>query len=363
MDNQTKESIIYRVVSSTHKMSVEGETYILLAPTPQQKLLANSLYSETIQKNRFQTCWMTEAQCLNMLIRNGLCGFDVDKNIKEIEKSIEDQKVKLFKSVLNAKQFAKERKTLNLVKKKYSKVLSVRHMYDHMTLKGYAEMVKRQYLIFVGLHYENGSRVWENSDEVDGLIVEQITHQLLDSSLTPEQVREIARTEPWRGLWGIKREQIFERSVFEMTEEQKSLILFSKMYDSAYEHPECPSDKIIKDDDVFDGWLIYQQREQEKSRKTKQLDGSLKQENEKLSKADEVFLVPRKDDSGNVVQKDLKEIHNMNNAEGKIIKAQRAAVVKKQGTAKDSQFLDRRVQIQQQRNQMFIQSAKGQKNG
>ena len=363
MDHQTKEAIIYRVVSSTHKMSIDEETYVLHAPTPEQKVLANQLYSDTIRKNRFQNCWMTEGQCLGLLIRNGLCGFEVDKNIKEIEKAIEDSKVRLFKSILNAKEHAKERKILELTKKRYMDVMHIRHIYDHLTLKGYAEMIKRQYLIYVGLHYENKVRVWNSMEEVDGLVLEQVTNIMLDETLTTSHIREIARTEPWRAFWGIKKEGVFGGSVFQMTDEQKSLILFSKMYESAYEHPECPGEEVIKDDDLFDGWLISQQREQEKDRKERQLDNKLKTQNDKLAKADEVFLVPRKDEDGKVVSQDLKEIHNMNNAEGKIIKAQRDAVVKKKGVAKDSEFLDRRVQIQQQRNQMFIKQAKGQKNG
>ena len=49
----------------------------------------------------------------------------------------------------------------------------------------------------------------------------------------------------------------------------KILCSFSRMYDSVYKNTECPSDDVIQDDDMLDGWFIQQTKEQEERQKEK----------------------------------------------------------------------------------------------
>jgi len=59
------------------------------------------------------------------------------------------------------------------------------------------------------------------------------------------------------------------------------------MYDNIYEHPECPDDLIIEDDDALDGWLIHQKNKNKQLKKQAALDSS----NPNLKKAQEVFMM------------------------------------------------------------------------
>ena len=63
--------------------------------------------------------------------------------------------------------------------------------------------------------------------------------------------------------------------------------MYSKLYDGAYEHPECPEDSVIQDDDMFDGWMIFQRRKREKSKTAKQVDSVI---GAKQREAEELFI-------------------------------------------------------------------------
>ncbi len=351
---QSNEEIIYRIVSGEQSIVLNNRTYKIKTPENKLRLEAESIYKDTISKNRFNNFWLSDSACLRLLVENGLCSADIDSNMKIMEKSIEDLKVALFSSIFIPDIHKDKKKQLELTKQKQQELLNIRHSLDHLTLKGYASMIKSQFLIFNTLYDENNNRVWKNLDDIDVFLLEKISNKILSNTISASKIREISRTEPWRSYWNIKKTKIFDGSVFNFTDEQRSLILYSKMYDSAYEHPECPTDEVIKDDDLFDGWMISQHRKVEKQKMTSQLDKHLNKGSSKMANADEIFLVAKS-------KEDRDRIESMNDTAGSIIKAQRMATVKKYGTAKDSNFQDRRVAIQQQANQQFINQVKGNK--
>jgi hypothetical protein len=351
--NQTNEEIIYRIVSGEQIIEVAGEIYKVKMPDNKLRLEAENLFKDTIRKNRFNDFWLTDRQCLGLLVKNGLCTADVDSNLKTIEKSIEDLKISLYNSMFSSDMFADKKKQLSMVKKKHAEMIFNRHCFDHLTLKGYASMIKSQFLIFNTLYSEDDKRIWKKFDEVEVFLLEKISNRILENTISPSKIREIARTEPWRGYWNIKKTNIFDGPVFNFTDEQKSLVLYSKMYDSAFEHPESPTEEVIKDDDLFDGWMLTQHRKAEKDKMTAQLDKHLNKGSKKMANADEMFLVAK-------TPEERQRIEAMNDVSGAIIKAQRRAAIKKQGgKATDSSFPDRRIAMTQQSNQQFMKKVKG----
>ena len=93
----------------------------------------------------------------------------------------------------------------------------------------------------------------------------------------------------WRGYWNADKTNIFDKCTTELTDEQRALLNISRMYDNIYEHPECPDDKIIEDDDALDGWMILQKRKNDKDKKKSQFDSS----NPNLKNSGEVFVMSR----------------------------------------------------------------------
>src|SRR5690606_30951918 len=143
--------------------------------------------------------------------------------------------------------------------------------------------------------------------------------------LSDTECRELARNEPWRSLWFLndsKAYHIFNDNGRELTIDQKNILIWSKMYDNIQESPDCPSDDVVDDDDMLDGWFILQKRKREKDRAEAELESSTK--SQKIKNASEVFVMTS--------QKDADRVERMNDTTASMIKKQRLETIKKQGT-------------------------------
>ena len=350
MDHQSKEKIIYRIVTGEQRVTTLNRgSFIIKNPSPQVRLEAIEIYEDSLQKNRFNDCWLSPKECINVLVANDVCEKEIEGNLIFLEEEIDNTKVSLYKSMYKPDLRESNKKRLVQLKAAYQKSFNNRHSLDHITMAGYAEMVKRQYIMFHTLYYENGEKVWQKEEDISVNLIEMLLYRMVQQAIGPDEIREISRTEPWRSYWSIKKNEVFDKAAFDLTEEQRSLILYSRMYDSAYEHPECPSDEALKDNDMFDGWMISEQRARDKDKMTQQLDKNM---HKGKSEAGEVFI-PAK------TKEDRDRINQMNDTRGDIVRKQRLATVKKLKVAKDTNFLDVKADLNQQSNQQFMQTVKG----
>lgn len=308
---------------------------------------AEDIYLETISKNRFDF-WLSDKQCLSILVKNGLCTADIDSNLKAIETRIEDLQVTLYESLLRLGDQKQVRTELGKVKDKRNSMIEIRHSLDYLTLKGFAEMVKRQYLSFCTLYdHTTNQKIWNSFDDVDYFTLDKILEYVGHNIITVSSMRYLARHEPWRSYWNISKNP-FDKPSLELTDEQRTLVLYSKMYDSAYEHPDCPPEDVMDDDDMFDGWLIKQKRERDKDKTTKQVENRFGKHQDKLKRKPGEFFIPVKN------KEQAKKINDLNTVEAKIIKGQRKNIMKRKPEVKDTEFLDVKIDLQAQRNKQYI---------
>ena len=94
--------------------------------------------------------------------------------------------------------------------------------------------------------------------------------------------------------------------------------------------------------------MIFQRRKREVQKTQKQVDSVV---GAKQREAEELFIPTGSQDSA-------QKIHNMNTFEGKVKRAQRDKIIKKVGTARDSQFPDRKQQIVTQANREFAEKVR-----
>lgn len=106
------------------------------------------------------------------------------------------------------------------------------------------------------------------------------------------------------------------------------------MYDSVYEHPECPNDKVIDDDDMLDGWMISQRRKIDKAKKQTTIDSL----NPNLKKANEVFLFGQS-------QNEVEEILSLNSQESLGRMKEKISYINQYGTTSDSALPDNQRRI------------------
>jgi hypothetical protein len=121
------------------------------------------------------------------------------------------------------------------------------------------------------------------------------------------------------------------------------------MYDSAYEHPDCPNDKVIEDDDMFDGWMIYQRRENDKAKDKNRANKLLEGKN--LDKAQEVFLMAK-------TNEEAQNIYNLNDNQSRNIIKEREKMISNLRSVEHSKLPDVQRDLVVQSNQQFMNTAK-----
>ena len=358
MNSSKRSKLVYRILSGRVKIG----DYIFIHPHVNLLYEAQEVYDKTIDDFKFVGL-LTRKQATDILIRRGLWSLGGDKNIEEIEKSIEDLKVGLFNAMFNVKQRDSIRNTLKLVKIKLADTTSKKYLLDMYTIEGYAETVKSNFI------YANcivGKSL--NKVDINSTILNKIVGLLNESSISEAEYREISRTEPWRSYWNAykspavfdlfggekKKSDGVQMGFGSFSSEQQYLVAYSKMYDNIYENSECPDDEVINDDDILDGWLISKRREREQDKKekgSKDIPAMSKHQH-----AQEIFVPVSS-------VEDAVKIDDLNTPHGKIIKKQRDAQIKDKGEVRDLQFPDKRQEIQMQQQRNFVDKVRGMKNG
>lgn len=276
---------------------------------------------------------MSKQQAIDYLISNKLLSPSYEKDVVSYDKSIEKIKIDLYKNYADPGSARLLRRKLSDVKRLREKVQEALHSLDRYTLEGSAEIAKQEYILSKSVYNNRGKRIKIDQRS----ILDSIIQQTYRYSVGIEELREFARTDPWRSLWSTKK-TIFRNSVDNWTDEQRTLYAFSYMYDNVYKHPECPPDVVIQDDDLLDGWQLVQKEKYEQRKKEGVEDDGLRGDSV------EKFVMLRKPGEENLTDEEIKEraraVYNQNSVESKLIIKERENVLKEKGKVKETELPD-----------------------
>jgi hypothetical protein len=106
-----------------------------------------------------------------------------------------------------------------------------------------------------------------------------------------------------------------------------------------------PPDSVFEDDDMFDGWMIKQRRENEKNKNKNRTEKML--EGRKLDKAGEVFIMANS-------QEEVEQIYSLNDNNARhIIKERNKVILRSPEQINDSALPDVQRNIILQTNQQI----------
>lgn len=318
-------------------MNFAGKRYVIAQPSFFLQHQSQTLFDDIIYKNRFAN-WITSTQCHKHLIKLGILSADHKVKVKELNKSLENYKLDLYRNFFSENKRARARKYIALVKDKFNKLFTNIHSLDHLTLDGYASICQQEFILINTVYYDD-KLVFDNTSSFS--MLKSFLDIIVNNTITTSEYRNIARNSLWRDYWKVAKDNPFPEFKH-YTDEQVHLLSFSRMYDAVYENAECPDDDVINDDDALDGWFIMQQREIEDSKKQNRANKFA----DKHKNADELYIMA---DSS----QDVERINAMNTGQGKFIKKQREAALKKYKKMKESQLPDRQMQQRVQTNEAF----------
>lgn len=331
MNQNERDLLIARICSGSIRVKVRGEVYTIKRPTPEQLYVGQEVFFDYFSAAQ-EAGLYSDSELLGWLFKSGFWDMKRNALLESLPKEIDQFKVALFRSQFKSKQIEVIRKALATAKAKLAELNSQRFEYDYLSCSGVASLARSKYLIGAST-YHNGKPafddVWSgDSEKLDEIMLECSRKRIVES-----QYREVARTDPWRSIWGPHKieSSLFGVPAAEYTEEQRHLVGWSIHYDNIYQHPNCPTDDVINDDDTLDGWAIEQKRLRDA-----QIAGGVGEElikNEKIRNSQEVYLFADTHD-------DARKIDALNSDAAISTKKKRFQALAKHGTLSELEMPD-----------------------
>lgn len=337
-----------RILSGCYIFLYNKRQYKLVYPSIDTKYQAELFAQKQFDKHKYES-WINETEILDYLVENKLWTPNGDEELKKIEKAIDDLKIDLYKNFWNDAKKDNIQHQLDNLRQMHAKMYHTRHSFDNLTPSGFASTLKAQYIFIHSLFDKYNRRIFKSMKNIDfyklNNIFDYVNNNLIDISM----FKKISRSDIWRNYWSANKNNLFDKPVIDWTDEQKTLVVLTKMYDNAYEHPECPTDDIFENDDAFDGWIILQKRENEEQRNKAKAEKLLKGKN--LNNANEVFLV-----AGS--KKEANSIYGLNDSVGRNTIKERKSAINSSKIVKEADLPDVKRSIIAQNNKKFIESRK-----
>lgn len=245
------------------------------------KYLADKKYKDALD-NSIEL--FDEREIIGVLFQYGAWTDDMEFDYQELPKAIENLKVEYYQSFWKSNNY---RQQIEQKEKRLMELLDVRHSWDLYTRQGYANFVRRQFILESIARPNNHPSLFSYYSRL--IISDKI-------------LRELARTDPWLTIFDMGVKLNYN------DENHRRLFNYTKMYKSVRDHSECPPDEIVNDDYALDGWLILQKRQRDKDKNVKEVEKKLG----KNKNAQEVCIVASN-------QEEAKRIYELNDARAQTI--------------------------------------------
>jgi hypothetical protein len=284
------ENLIVKILSGKQIIRINNEVYELRPYSSDLKLEASWIYESSYSDHLYDESFISQDDAESMLYDMGILYAQFDGDVKSVEKNIENNKVDLYNNFFDRTQKKQIKQKIISLNKRYSQLLSYKHMLDFLTLENYCSNIKNSFLICNSLYFYKTNNLVFNFNNTDNVLFDRVTTEISNNLLDMTTLKLLARSDYWRNYYTVNKNELFPYSASELTDEQKGILSLSLMYERIYEHPDCPERDVIEDDDALDGWMIHQQRENKRQKKEKGVNNLL---SGKAKNAQEVFLMAK----------------------------------------------------------------------
>ena len=334
-----REYFISRIRSGFYLIRLNDFDVKVLTSTSEDDFYANQVFMDSYDKSRSDDL-MTEDEMVAWLKEKDLWSDEKDQKIEDIEKEIEKLKIEIFNARSNVKLREQIRLYIRAAEKASLSLKNEKHEYFANTCEGIA-LQDKAIEVFKRCCFARGKPL--DFDEID---LHSLFHKYNSLVLVDTQTRELARNEPWRSLFILKDElDLFgNEKGRHLSLDQKGILIWSRMYDNVQESMECPTDEVIEDDDMLDGWFIIQKKKTESEKAKSELEE--RTQNDKIMNSDEVYVFT---DSN----KEVSTIESMNSINSIMVKKERLAMIKANEGAEDKDFRDQKMKISNIQHQQF----------
>lgn len=300
MDERKRELLTYRIISGKLRCTTPYGTFHILNPTAEEKYISEEIYESTYGEAVMEGAYNEQTFDI-FLQQKGIWSPMLEAKYSKLESDLENLKVALFTSYLNSEIRLKTKDAIAKTKREIIELYERLHSYDYVSADGIARLQKQKFLIAMSI-YKDGKKLFniDNYWMVDSNIIDVLSSELSKQRLQEEEVRLLARSEPWRSIWFCRKagSSLFPCSTTEMTDEQRVLVYWSQVYDNIRESPKCPPDDVINDDDALDGWFIVQGKQHKQESDREWIENQIT--NPDIKNSGEIFIKTGKQDAARV---------------------------------------------------------------
>ena len=351
MEQYERDHFVAKLLSGATYFKAGSTRYKVINPNPDQILLGEEIASEAVMEADFKQL-LSDEEATEYLNKKGIWTDKEEAAFKESETLIEDMKVELFQTVFDKRAADSIRRKLDGIRKAMGEGLVKKYSIAPMTLEFYRRSTRDQFLAAICTFDLEGNRIYTENTyfDSDSYIMEKAYEARERDSISQTVMRELARNEPWRSYWTVSKQNVFgspsanffgprgEEAVIipssHLNHYQRAMVSICKMYENAYQHPDCPEESVVADDDCFDGWMIYENRKREKEKKKKRIDELADK------KGDELFIMSNKEEAG--------DIYDVNNEGDNMRLRQRFKQIRTQGVVDETELFDVKMDLNRQ---------------
>lgn len=297
------DKVLYRILLGYYYISIDDIQYKILYPSIDIKYQAEILYDKIIEDNKFDKRLLTEKEIEVYLKVNGIWKSDDQKILEESKKLLDESKINLFLNYSNEKNKSTLKKQIKSISQKINKLLIDKNSMNYLGIKEHATSIKNEFIIMNTIYDLTNKLVFNNpeKDSHEHQKLQIFIREIVDRSLDINILRDLAKSEIWRSYASCFN---LQKDTYEINDDYRYLIGLHRMYENVRQHPECPSEDVIEDDDALDGWFLYQNKKAEKDKKKNAIMSKVRGN---IKNAGEVFLIT--DDL-----KETKDIYDLNDS-------------------------------------------------
>lgn len=337
MTTKEIELLVHRIISGKQVFVLNNKTYELRKSPIDVKVMGDLVYNDFYEKNLYAG-FILEEDRDSFLVSHGLINPSYNDAIKQLEKQLENTKIELFKNYIDIKKKKQNKTKIKSLNSSIEKILTEKHAIDFLILENAASNARNEYILTACLFDYNTQEKVFDYENIDYTIFNNFARTIAINTISMTKFKEIARNSYWKNIYTHSKHNILPYTASEYSEEQIALINVSEMYSKIYEHPNCPNDAIIEDDDALDGWMLLEQRENKKQKEQKGVSNMM---SDKIKNSKEVFLMANNDKEQTEAIFDLNDEAGLRSIKHRAEKTQTSNVA-----IKDSELNDVRQEIQ-----------------
>lgn len=343
-NNINFEKLLYRILLGYYYIYVDHKKYKVITPNIKIKYESELFYDSIIEDNKFDQRLLTLKEIETYLISNGIWNPMNDNKIKELENETDNIKVDIYLNFYNPPKKKFLENNLESVKKILSQLYDKKHSLNHLSIEEYAMLLKNEFILANCIYDLDDTLVFNYHDNLNYMYFQKFMQEIMSNVINHKDIRDLVKSELWKSYSSTS---IIEKDILNLTDEYKVLISFHNMFNNIRQHPECPSEDIISDDNALDGWCINQNRKAEKDKKKQSILDKVTGKGGSKSKAqagDHIFVFTNNEE-------EIQAINDLNDTEQKLFKKEVAEYSKNNPGTKweDLPPIKRKIQMEAQK--------------